>query len=211
MEQAEAAALTAQEGIVCHLTSLVLVDDAADARNGLPATRKVAMSRPRSAMLYGAELAERSARLESGLAESSARLYAPSALFGDFASPAERAKSRFNDILAPIRDAARRASVAVSLERAIKLISWNAAPDALRQGNLSSLSESLAETIRQVAALPDINAAAKEADLDPVVFVVGLLARAAGKESRTAARIARATFGSRPAANVALAAPTIGL
>jgi hypothetical protein len=43
------------------------------------------------------------------------------------------------------------------------------------------------------------------------VFMVGLLARAAGKESRTAARIARAIFGPSPAANIASAAATIRL
>ena len=82
---------------------------------------------------------------------------------------------------------------------------------ALRQGDLSSLPESMAETIRLAAALPEIDAAAKEACLDSVVFMVGLLARAARKESRTAARIARAIFGPSPAVNVVAAAATIRL
>jgi hypothetical protein len=52
----------------------VLVDEAAETRDGVSATRKVAVSRPRSAMLYSAGLASRSAWLGSGLAEPSSRL-----------------------------------------------------------------------------------------------------------------------------------------
>ena len=63
----------------------------------------------------------------------------------------------------------------------------------------------------EAAALPEIGAAAKEAGLDPVVFMVGLLARAAANENRTAARIARVIFGPSPVAFVAAAAATIGL
>jgi hypothetical protein len=107
--------------------------------------------------------------------------------------------------------AVQRASVAASLEHVVKLIRWNAAPDALRQGDLSSLSESIAETIRLAATLPEIDAAAQKAGLDPVIFVLGLLARAADKENRTAARIARAIFGPSPASSVASAAAAIGL
>jgi hypothetical protein len=207
MEQEEAAALAAQEGIVCHLTSLVLVDDAAETRDGVPATRKVAMSRPRSAMLYRSGLAEQR------LAESSARLCARSSPFGNPVRPAEPAKAPANGMDAVQRaiQAVQRVSIASSLEGAVKLISWNTAPDALRQGDLSSLSESIAETIRLGAARPEIDAAAKEAGLDPVVFMVGLLARAAANENRTAARIARVIFGPSPVAFVAAAAATIGL
>jgi hypothetical protein len=188
MEEEEAAALAAEEGIVCHRTSLVLVDNAAETRHGVPATRKVAMSRPRSAMLYSSERAEQS------LFDSSPRLREP-------VRPLE--KHLLKPPTSLDKNAVRPASVVASLKRVIKLVSWNAAPDALRQGDLSSLSKRGAETIRQAAAHPDIDAAAKEAGLDPVMFVVGWLAKEAGNENRTAARIARAIFGPNPAPNVA--------
>jgi hypothetical protein len=47
MEEADAAALAEAEGIVSHLTSLVLVDEAAEAQDAIPAQRKVALSTPR--------------------------------------------------------------------------------------------------------------------------------------------------------------------
>lgn len=43
MKEAEAKALSASEGLVSHLTSIVLVDEAAEAVDGIPATRKVAL------------------------------------------------------------------------------------------------------------------------------------------------------------------------
>ncbi|HEV7267357.1 MAG TPA: hypothetical protein VGN83_21000 [Falsiroseomonas sp.] len=47
MEESDAAALAEAEGIVSHLTSLVLVDEAAEAQDAIPAQRKVALSTPR--------------------------------------------------------------------------------------------------------------------------------------------------------------------
>src|SRR5205085_8795109 len=49
MREDEAAKLAEAEGIVCHLTSLVLIDDAGERHQGLPAARKVALSNPRTA------------------------------------------------------------------------------------------------------------------------------------------------------------------
>jgi len=49
MPQPDAAELAAREGIVCHLTSLVLVDETGTAHAGIPATRKIALSTPRVA------------------------------------------------------------------------------------------------------------------------------------------------------------------
>ena len=44
MKEEDAARLAEAEGIVGHLTSLVLVDEAADAVGDIPATRKVALA-----------------------------------------------------------------------------------------------------------------------------------------------------------------------
>jgi hypothetical protein len=49
MASAEAEKLAEAEGIVCHLTSLVLVDEAGERHEGLPATRKVELAAPRVA------------------------------------------------------------------------------------------------------------------------------------------------------------------
>jgi hypothetical protein len=49
LEEAIAAALAEAEGIVWHLTSLVLVDEAAEAQQGIPAQRKVPLMTPGTA------------------------------------------------------------------------------------------------------------------------------------------------------------------
>src|SRR5258705_271205 len=46
MQESEAKALAEAEGVVCHLTSLVLVDEAGARHEGLPAVRKVALVAP---------------------------------------------------------------------------------------------------------------------------------------------------------------------
>jgi hypothetical protein len=58
MDEDAAAALAEAEGIVCHLTSLVLVDEAGAVQEGVPAQRKVALMSPRTmSMANGASLA----------------------------------------------------------------------------------------------------------------------------------------------------------
>lgn len=46
METSQASTYAAEEGIVTHLTSIALVDDAGEAVNGIPAQRKVPLSEP---------------------------------------------------------------------------------------------------------------------------------------------------------------------
>src|SRR5690606_22666246 len=46
LDSEAAAALSEAEGLVTHLTSLVLVDEAGEVADGLPATRKVALPTP---------------------------------------------------------------------------------------------------------------------------------------------------------------------
>src|SRR6202011_1664016 len=47
----EAAQFAAANGIACHLTSLVLVDEAGATQNALPSTRKIPLSAPGMALL----------------------------------------------------------------------------------------------------------------------------------------------------------------
>lgn len=225
MTEDAAAALASEEGIVFHLTSLVLVDEAAETRTGVPATRKVALTVPLTAMMHaapvagavlqGASLSDFLSREVQGFA-SSLRVDRPVSLrerLSDFFD--DRSLGTDFDLQVPSNPldtaAHDRSLVVAALALLPKSIDWDAAPDDLRKGDLSSLSQETADAIRKAAALPDIVAAALGAGLDPVVFVVALLARAAGSGSRTASRIARAAFGTAPAAGVAIAARAIGL
>lgn len=48
LDSATATRLAASEGLVTHLTSLVLVDEATEVTDALPATRKIALPSPRT-------------------------------------------------------------------------------------------------------------------------------------------------------------------
>jgi len=87
MEEREAGALAEAEGIVSHLTSIVLVDEAGEAVEGIPSTRKVALAAPATAMLRSA------APMKKGLLGSPAPQMAV-ASFAVNAGPMFRAPTR---------------------------------------------------------------------------------------------------------------------
>ncbi len=55
LPETEAAALAEAEGLVTHLTSLIIVDEVGEAREGIPGTRKVPLPRPRTEMASAAD------------------------------------------------------------------------------------------------------------------------------------------------------------
>jgi hypothetical protein len=236
MPAEHAAALAAAEGIVCHLTSLVLVDDAGERQEGLPATRKVALSLPRTAAPLAAGAVAASA---VAAAPVSSRAMAPVA-----AAPAQFSDARFTrsqsmggmqgraaSTLPPegsvppqeeiLERAMRRITgkaaalppdvTAVGLERLAGRIDWDADPERLRVGDLSLLAPDVADMIRRAARLPRIVEAATAAGIDPVVFVVAILARVDGRTNRSAGRIARAALHGVAERAVASAAAFVGL
>jgi hypothetical protein len=81
------------------------------------------------------------------------------------------------------------------LDDTMQVIDWDLAPQKLRSGDLSMLVSAVEQAIREAASNKQVIALARTLGLDPVVFIVGLLAPAA-RSHRAAARIARAIFGS---------------
>jgi hypothetical protein len=74
-------------------------------------------------------------------------------------------------------------------------IDWEAAPQRLQAGDLSTLDRDVARAIRSAAAITEVAAFARQFALDPVAVVVGLIARFESSRSRSAARLAKAIFG----------------
>lgn len=170
-----AAALAEAESLVTHLTSLVLVDEAGATQEGLPATRKIALPSPRVvADAFAAPAAMRVAMSAGGAAEKRRRFAAP--------PPAE-------DALRPL------ARPKMAPTPAGGSIDWGRSPRALRRGDLSGVTPSLAAAILQAAAAPAIVAAATRIGLQPVVLVLALLAQAQAGSDRAAARFAKALLG----------------
>jgi hypothetical protein len=200
MPQAAAAELAAREGIVCHLTSLVLVDEAGTRHEGVPATRKVALSTPRTSHA-GAVLA----------------CMAPT---DDFA-PMPRSRPAIERRLGAAfgrRNAA--SSVApkpavnrpqINLGRALARIDWDADPEALRRGDLHLLPPDVTALIWEAARLASIDALAWATGLDPAVAVIALMAKAAAKGNRAADRLARNLLHNADATKVAAAMEELGL
>jgi hypothetical protein len=205
MPEKLAAKLAEDEGIVTHLTSLVLIDEAGERQEGIPASRKVALPRShigQRGMLYciGPDVPiassasfESYAKREMGVA--------------DFSS-----NSRRDEGLALIGpDEEPDPPNAFDLANCVHRINWDADPDALRRGDLSKLDAEIVLTIRLAATKPDIIALAEELRVAAVVVVIALLARKAGGTNRSAARIARAVLGRGRADAVNAAMANAGL
>ena len=185
---AEAATqLAVAEGLVTHLTSLVLVDEAGASQEGIPASRKIALPTPRTAMAMA--------------------LPPPPAAFADSPGPFARARSSAAPGAAPTENdaaefiprpgAASAPRVLPGLAELAGEIDWDAAPQRLQRGDLSAVEPGVASEIRRAAADPEVLAVARKLRLSPVALIVALLARAHAIASRSAARIARAVLGQR--------------
>ena len=90
-------------------------------------------------------------------------------------------------------------------------IDWDADPGKLQAGDLSGLDRETKKAIRRASTLPEVSALAKKIGIQPVLLIVGLLARAAASRSRTAQRLAHALLGSAPEAALSDLARRLGL
>jgi hypothetical protein len=213
MATESAARLAEAEGLVTHLTSLILIDEAATQEAAIPATRKVALPTPRTAAM--AVIAA-----PAGMPET----FAGSARSATPRSPVAIAKGPVCHPAPPNRlwsveafdDEAPAAASKPRRDRfdgggLADAIGWDRAPDRLQAGDLTDLDPAVARAIRDLAARTEVIALAKKLALDPLVLVVGLLARMQADRNRSAARIARAIFGKRPRREVDEAAATAGI
>jgi hypothetical protein len=217
MRSAAAGELAARECIVCHLTSLVLVDDAGTRHDGVPATRTVPLSTPRTFHVGGAVACaapppKPSACLDEFVASTRAvardendrsRSIATGRRFAAFF------RGRKADAAPPPKAAPSRPKL--DLGRVLARIDWDADPDALRRGDLHLLTPDITGPIWEAARLPAIDALAWSAGLDPVIVVIGLMAKAAGKANRSANRLARNLLHNADSAAVDGAMTELGL
>lgn len=188
LAEAEAAALAEAEGIVCHLTSLVLVDEANPAQLGIPAQRKVATMSPRAAFGYGDRI-RYAKRLDGpGLFDDGP---------GDTIPDLAFLESDFTD-LSDDGDLIGGAASAQPGYVTSKRIDWSSDPKALRRGDLRHLGTEVASFVLQAAKRPGILALAGMLGVDPVVAVLALLARLAAPTDRSADRFSRRLLRNAP-------------
>ena len=189
MQESEAKALAEAEGVVCHLTSLVLVDEAGVRHQGLPAARKVPLSAPAMA---------RAAAMPVGMAPRYDALYTEPA--------ASRSTGR-----AGVLRRYLSGGTGAGLRGMIAHIDWDDDPDALGRGNLAGLPQDVVAAIEHAARLPAVAALASSLGHAAVVVVIALMAKAAGSASRSAQRIARTLLAGGDQSAVAAATAAAGL
>ncbi len=184
MAEPAAAALAEAHGLCCHLTNLVLVDEAGEAQQGLPAQRKVALSLPR-ALAAPAGMAAK---------PMLARRRAPAGPSGVdravFAAGRDRGSAALRDVLGRM--------------------DWFD-PERLRRGDLSGFDPAAAAALRWATQTPEVRALAAAIGLDPLLVAVALLACAAAPAQRDAARLFRALLGAADPGSVEAARRAVGL
>jgi hypothetical protein len=170
LESEAAAALAETEGLVTHLTSLVLLDEAAKAQTGVPATRKIALPTPRTSHVARAALCAPAA-------------FAPALSFDGF--------DRFQ------LSAERLAfHPPIDLSNVGSQIDWDGSPNQLLSGDLSKIDPVVVKLIECAARNPTAMILAHQLGIDVIKLILALVARSHAPKSRSAARIARAILGA---------------
>jgi hypothetical protein len=197
LDEEQAALLAEAEGLVTHLTSLVLVDEEGEVLEGIPATRKVALPAP-SAACVDMSIADRA----RGRSDSRNRYpsHAPACSWASGRRQADTDESQY---------AFERAELTL-LGLGLR-IEWDLSPKQLLAGDLSALDPQDASLIERVAELPEVIAIAEEMNIDPTVLVVTLIARSQSSENRSAARIAKAILGDQLTDEMIMIAALLGL
>ena len=204
LDDAAATELAIAENLVCHLTSLVLVDEAGATADTVAAQRKIALPSPRTDIQSVNAAISGTRVMHSMMSRSRSLPVIDNAQAGEMyesaaaPAPAPEVKSV---------DAAKRLDLAeVALQ-----IDWQLRPQGLIGGDLSVLPRLLADAIRAAAKAPWLVAEAKRLGLDPAAFILGLMARCAGARDRLAARVARGILRTSDAAALDAAALKLGL
>jgi hypothetical protein len=229
LEEEDAAELAEAESVVCHLTAMVLVDEAGEAQEGLPAQRKVPLMTPRTAQsqrhlrpVASAEAPMMSAAMpppDLGLdrptflrraapkgsdllrEDAAPRMPSPSAPSGP-ASPA--APGRLTRALRRLRKS--------NLQHLCGQVDWSRHPDALRQGEWQgNLSPDVIAGLQEAAKLTELQQLAVALGITAELVALALLARSEAGSDRGAARFARTVLGQADPLKVEKAALLIGL
>lgn len=197
LDETEATRLAEAEGLVTHLTSLVLVDEAAEIQEGVPASRKVALPTPRTAV-----------------GGAPPHVWASQATVRFDLRPL-RSPSGFDACLTPGAPAPEipfpSPDDELTLAQIGELIDWDVEPERLRAGDLSAIGSAAATAIDRAARLPAVVAAAKRLGIGPRVLIVALVARARATANRSAARLATAILGKHIADEIEALARELGL
>ncbi len=203
----EAANYAASEGIVCHLTSLVLVDEAGAVQEGLPGQRKVSLPEPESrsmslnfcrevsfdagstAMDSLSEVVE----IPSFMRKLAAPPKAPNSLMpmnSEVPSRRRPGKSGLRDLFSSKPDRAASLPEPSGIDLAER-IDWDFNPAALALGDFSALDAELEVEIEAIAENDAVCALAGRLGVMPECVAIALIALCLDTPNRSAARIVK--------------------
>jgi hypothetical protein len=185
LDEERAAMLAETEGLVTHLTSLVLVDEEGNVQEGIPATRKIALPRPAATGTVRRYRASLTTRFD---------LHPSAGAASCLSAPAPRSPSAHDMDSDAGEHEFEEAGLTLS-EVALK-IDWDASPNRLVAGDLSALDPADAARIASAAAVDEVVVLAKQMKIEPTVLVIALLAYSRSAENRSAARVAKAILGA---------------
>lgn len=203
-----ATALAVAEGLVTHLTSLVLVDEDGAVQEGIPGVRKVPLPTPNTSFPVAAMAPPASVRREAPrrrVDKIDGGSGQPSSPYSRSMAQQRRARDRAEAEARNDSHDSRRAVdpvPRVDLSGIVATIDWDRAPNDLVVGDLSRLDRRTARLIEDAAALPELVELAEALGVAPVVLVVALLADGAKAASRSALRIANALLGNADPAHI---------
>jgi hypothetical protein len=178
MAEAEAELLAAAKGIACHLTSLVLVDEAGGTQNCLPSTRKVPLSAPGMAPMPAA------APAYDDMEECHPLPPQPCCTFDFWRCPGVHVDynpQRGSIASERLEPAGSPRAVRRKLRRWSDRIDWETDPDDLRRGDLSGLGDKLVREIELAARADEASELAAELGVPGQVIVLALLGTALPK------------------------------
>ena len=194
LDEAAALELALAEGLVGHLTSLVLVDEDGPATGDHAANRKIALPSPRTAAAAGGMM---TAHMRAGPQVMYALAGAP--------APAPAPKAAAGSAVPlpppPARDLATLAHD----------IDWQMRPQRLIAGDVSVLPPEVAAAVVAAAKTTALETAARRLGIVAAALVIGLMARALAGNDRLAGRIARAILKTADAKLLDELAQRLGL
>lgn len=226
LPEADARQLALAEGLVTHLTSLILVDETGERQPGLPVTRKVALPSPAVSTVRctistrfapSALHCRRVSEAEDRHSRSYSRSRSPDYGFDPASAPAAPIPPTSRAKVSASTRASAKAAAGASDGDGLNLadlpgrIDWRNEGHRLVDGNMIGLDPDVADAIDAAARLDAVRRAAKRFGMSSRHLVIALLARVAARHDRFADRVARAILHNVKARNAVAVAELLGL
>lgn len=188
-----AAQYAVSEGIVSHLTSLVLVDEVGAAQAELPTMRKVALpGTPSVNSMRMSAMSASSALYDLASSRADSDIYSDLSASIDYlpSSPPIRERS----IRRARKALAQTSSARLDPLQIARLIDWGDQPELMMRGDFSRLHHEAQRFIDGLASGSQLRSLSDRYEMPPNVVAIAILAKFASDEDRRAGRIWSAIF-----------------